>query len=146
MFVQFVLILNHILKEKLKIINIKLRLEFFYYRKGNMKKYLDNYIKEIDKILNSNKKYDFSKLKQEHLIKINFFQHERKIHLLVTLFYSLFLIIFLALISISYIFVFIAIILLVFVLCYIIHYFHLENGVQYLYKQYDKICAKIDKK
>ena len=28
---------------------------------------------------------------------------------------------------------------MIFVIFYIIHYFKLENGVQYLYKQYDKM-------
>ena len=37
----------------------------------------------------------------------------------------------------------IGLILLIFVLFYIVHYFRLENGVQYLYKQYDKLKQKV---
>ena len=37
------------------------------------------------------------------------------------------------------IFLIIGFILMIFVIFYIIHYFKLENGVQYLYKQYDKM-------
>ena len=102
-----------------------------------MKKYLYDYISYIDELINK------GKIKKEviddHLIKISFFQHERFIHLIVTLFFSLLFIIFIALVALHYVFSIIAIILLVFVICYIIHYFHLENGVQYLYKQYDEL-------
>jgi len=103
-----------------------------------MKKNLYDYIKEIDTLLESNKKIKDDVI-TNHLLKISFFQHERLIHLLVTLFYALIYIVFMGLGFIHYIFFIIALILLVFLICYIIHYFHLENGVQYLYKQYDKM-------
>jgi hypothetical protein len=106
-----------------------------------MKKYLYNYIKEIDDLINSNKKIS-KDVVDNHLIKINFFQHERLIHLLVTLFYAILYLIFMALCLVHCIFILITLILLVFLICYIIHYFHLENGVQYLYKQYDLIVKK----
>ena len=103
-----------------------------------MKKYLYDYIKEIDTLLESNKKIKDDVI-TNHLLKISFFQHERLIHLLVTLFYALIYLLFIGLGFLHYIFFIIAIILLVFLICYIIHYFKLENGVQYLYKQYDKM-------
>ena len=103
-----------------------------------MKKYLYNYIKEIDELLDSNKKISNDTI-ENHLIKISFFQHERLIHLLVTLFYALLFILFGALCFVHYMFVIIVAPILIFLICYIIHYFHLENGVQYLYKQYDKM-------
>ena len=104
-----------------------------------MKKYIKNYIKEIDSILENNKKQDEEIIK-EHLIKIGFFQHERLIHLLVTLFYALFVFIFFAFTCfLSIMFIIIVLILLVFLVFYISHYFFLENGVQYMYKQYDKL-------
>lgn len=98
-----------------------------------MKEYIDLVDKEI-----SNGKVD-KKFIDNHLVKIGFFQHERFIHLCVTLFYSAILILFIFLTSISYIFISIVIILVVFEILYIIHYFYLENGVQYMYKQYDKL-------
>ena len=58
-----------------------------------MKKYLFDYIKEIDNLLNDKEKISNDDI-QKHLIKIQFFQHERLIHLLVTLFYALFTILF----------------------------------------------------
>ena len=103
-----------------------------------MKEYLYNYIKEIDNLINSNKKINDDVI-NNHLIKISFFQHERLIHLLVTIFYGLLFIIFMTLGFLSYLFFIITAILLVFLLFYIVHYFRLENGVQYLYKQYDKM-------
>ena len=106
-----------------------------------MKKYLYDYIKEIDELLDSNKDIKDDLIKK-HLIKINFFQHERLIHLLVTLFYAVIFLILMGLCYIHYIFFPVAAILLIFLICYVLHYFHLENGVQYLYKQYDKMLEK----
>ncbi len=110
-----------------------------------MKRYLYEYIKSIDLILKEDKKVNYSKLREEHLVKIDFFQHERLIHLLVTLFYVLFTFIIFYFTKIFLPFVFIALILLIFLIFYVIHYFRLENGVQYLYKQYDMICERIKK-
>ena len=101
-----------------------------------MKKYLYDYVKEIDSLLESNKKITKEDI-EKHLIKISFFQHERLIHLKVTLFYAIIFLIFSALGIVHFIFFSIAIILLIFLIFYVIHYFRLENGVQYLYKQYD---------
>ena len=106
-----------------------------------MKKYLCDYIKEIDDLIKSNKKIS-SDIVEKHLIKISFFQHERHIHLLVTLFYAMLFVLFSALGFMHYMFFIIGMISLIFLICYVIHYFELENGVQYLYKQYDKMTAK----
>lgn len=105
-----------------------------------MKKYLYDYIKEIDTLLEQDK-IEKGILK-EHLIKISFFQHERLIHLLVTLAYALLAIITFAVSTFSPMFVFIGLILVLFLIPYVLHYFHLENGVQYLYKQYDELKKK----
>lgn len=107
-----------------------------------MKKYLYDYIGEVDSLLNNNKSKINDDVISNHLTKISFFQHERLIHLLVTLFYTLLLIIFMTLGILSFMFYFIAIIVSIFLIFYIIHYFRLENGVQYLYKQYDLLKEK----
>lgn len=107
-----------------------------------MKLYLYNYIKEIDELLNNNKRIS-NDIIEKHLVKIGFFQHERLIHLLVTLFYGLLSIIFMILgFAYYYMLFIIAFILLIFLMFYVVHYFRLENGVQYLYKQYDKMLEK----
>lgn len=103
-----------------------------------MKKYIYDYIEKIDKLLEDNPK-NIEKIREEHLIKISFFQHERLIHLLVTLFYCICMLIFMGLGVLFIGFFIIGIILMIFVLFYIIHYFRLENSVQYMYKQYDKM-------
>ncbi len=104
-----------------------------------MKRYLYDYIKYVE----ANKKnVDISDM----VVKINFFQHERLIHLLITLFYCLMFLIFLVLISLSYVFIIPAALLMIFLICYIIHYFLLENGVQYLYKLYDEVAKNSNKR
>lgn len=103
-----------------------------------MKRYLYDYIDEIDKLIESNKKIS-KEIIDNHLIKIGFFQHERFIHLIVTLFYALIFLLFMGLGFVHYLFFSIALILMIFLIFYILHYFDLENGVQYLYKQYDKM-------
>ena len=102
-----------------------------------MKKYLYSYINDIDNILKNNKKVDYDSLIEKHLIKINFFSHERLIHLIVTLFYSLFDLLFFYYSLTNPLCLIILFIITVILLFYIVHYFRLENGVQYLYKQYD---------
>lgn len=108
----------------------------------DMREYLKEYIDSIEEVINSKKVN--KDIIEEHLIKISFFQHERLIHLLVTLFYALVLLLFIGLTLCSYIFIPIVLILLVFVILYIYHYFYLENHIQYMYKQYDKL-KKLDK-
>ena len=103
-----------------------------------MKKYIIEYISNLEKDIESCKKYNKEELELVKT-KIKFFQHERLIHLLVTLFYSLFAIIFMVLGMVSWFFLIIFAILLGFVLCYILYYFFLENRIQYLYKLYDKL-------
>ena len=99
-----------------------------------MRRYLKEYIKTIEE---TKKIKDFE-------MKISFFQHERLIHLIVTLFFVLFSIIFTYICfntEILEIFV-ITLVLYVIDIFYIIHYFFLENGIQKLYKLYDKYNRK----
>ena len=103
-----------------------------------MRKYIKDYIKEIEKLINENHKFT-TKEKEILNDKIIFFEHERLIHLIVTLFYALFTFIFLVLGVVSYLFLIIFGIGIIFLLFYIRHYFFLENSVQYMYKLYDKV-------
>lgn len=105
-----------------------------------MRKYLKEYVKEIDELLEHGKITE--EVKKEHLIKIEFFQHERLIHLLVTLFYALFTLSSFVCVNYNVFYIIISLILLIFLIFYIRHYFFLENNVQYLYKQYDKMNKK----
>lgn len=107
-----------------------------------MKKYLYDYISETEKKLEKNVN---EKDIEELVLKISFFSHERLVHLLVTLFFALISIVFTVL-CFNYFNCFmytITLILYIMVLFYIVHYYRLENGVQYLYKLYDKMNKKI---
>lgn len=99
-----------------------------------MKRYIDDYILMLeDKIKNK----DFDKnLQDDVLIKINFFNKERIIHLIITLFYALFAILFVCHIKESIMYLIFAVFMMCFLIPYIIYYFKLEARVQYLYKLY----------
>ena len=106
---------------------------------------MSDYIKYVDDYINKKEFKDINSFIKEHLIKINFFQHERLIHLLVTLFYGLLAIVFMAFGFVYYLFFIIAFILLICLMFYGVHYFRLERGVQYLYKQYDMMKKNTNK-
>lgn len=104
-----------------------------------MKLKLENYIKKTENNIKNNKVN-----KDELIIVIKFFQHERLVHLLVTFFVGiaaiLFLISFLLLENI-YLFILFLITLCLFI-PYIFHYYYLENGTQKLYDLYLKSNSK----
>lgn len=104
-----------------------------------MREYMKEHIELVENYINSKKHENINDFLENHLTKIAFFQHERFIHLCVTLFYALLTIVFIALTIVSIIFIPIVVIVTVFLILYIYHYFYLENGVQYMYKQYDKL-------
>ena len=105
-----------------------------------MKEYLKEYISETEKLSNGKvSKEDLDNLYK----KITFFQHERLIHLIVSMFCVLFTILFMMLCLKNNLFLIPTIILLVMITFYIIHYYFLENSVQKLYKLYDKIYSKV---
>jgi exosortase/archaeosortase len=85
--------------------------------------------------------FDWQGLKLFHKTRIEFFQHERLIHLLVTLAVAILLFIALNIAVNRPVVEMAAIIalLLILLIPYIYHYFILENGVQRWYKLYDEI-------
>ena len=109
-----------------------------------MREYIHEYMLSIDSYIADKKHSNLKETIENHLVKIEFFQEERRIHLYVTLFYALITLLFLGMMAVSLIFFPIALILTVFLILYIYHYFYLENHVQYLYKQYDKL-KELDK-
>ena len=94
---------------------------------------------------------DFEKLLETHLSQIAFFQHERLIHLLVTILFailtfSVFILTFvLSLTAVVFPTALLVLMLLLVVLLipYIAHYYLLENGVQKMYRQYDELLKRI---
>ena len=128
---------------KLRITNYELRITTGEYMKRN----LHDYIQEIDKKLSVNEsKTNWRQLLSNHLIETGFYQHERLIHLIVTVTFAILtIIVFLFMLNNYSIGIFILFILLLLLLIpYIFHYYHLENNVQKMYIQYDKLKQKID--
>jgi Flp pilus assembly protein TadB len=105
-----------------------------------MKKYIQNYIKETE---NKLKKEIIKKDLEELKDKITFFSHERIVHMFIMLFCILILLIFVILTLQNIKFLLITIILMILNIFYIMHYYFLENSVQYLYKLYDKMNDKL---
>lgn len=108
-----------------------------------MKKYIIKYIEEIDKKI-ENKQITKEDI-ENHLIKISFFQHERLIHLIVTVFYAVFMFLSIILFLKEWLFVIITYLILIILLFYVKYYFFIENRTQYLYVQYDKMKELIKK-
>lgn len=105
-----------------------------------MKKYLTEYRKFFALAIAADGT-DLKALMEYHLRQIEFFQHERLIHLIVTLMFAILTII---TIVTSYItgylaFVILTIALLSLLVPYIAHYFFLENQVQYMYDDYNRL-------
>lgn len=112
-----------------------------------MYEYLKKHEKHIIELLAENDKDELKKTKEYFKDRILFLQHERLIHLIVTISFSFFLLTSL-IISVIYpkIELYILdIVLIIFMIFYIIHYYRLENGVQKWYDLYDKLDDKINK-
>ena len=109
-----------------------------------MKLYMKEYIKKIDDLINKSDKKNIDLVIEEHLIKISFFQHERLIHFLVTMLFAIMTLItfFVTMLEFSIGLLLLFIMFLCLLIPYIFHYYYLENSVQYMYKQYDKLLEK----
>ncbi len=103
-----------------------------------MKKRLLNYIDMVSK--KNMEKADENFLK-DMLVQIGFFQHERLIHLIVTVLFAFIFIFSCVLVYIlpSIMTVLLLLIVMITTGFYIKHYFLLENGVQKLYEEYDRL-------
>lgn len=111
-----------------------------------MVKYLKKYIKEIKEALGSNnEKVDWKEVLKNHRVMIGFIQHERLIHLLVTLAFGLGFLLMMGITLVSQLSVlgWVDLLLLVLLIPYVFHYFKLENGVQRLYRLDEKIREKV---
>ncbi len=111
-----------------------------------MKKRILSYRNRIDEIIeNDSPDTDWKDLMEEHLKQIEFFQHERLIHLMVTLTFALLAILSLILAYVSTQIATFALffVILILLIPYIKHYYLMENETQKMYDQYDKILEKI---
>lgn len=108
-----------------------------------MKKYLTEYRKRFRELLENG--CDLNLLMEYHLRQIEFFQHERLVHLIVTALFAIAEII--TIIAAAYVknisFVLLATAILVLLIPYVSHYYFLENQVQYMYDDYNELYEKI---
>ena len=95
-----------------------------------MAKRIRRYITYIDELLKRND-VDFAREAERHLTQVGFFMHERLIHLIVLVLF--------AVLTVATCITFVVMVLLV---PYIMHYHLLENSVQYMYEQYDRMLEK----
>ena len=110
-----------------------------------MKRRIIAYMNYIDDILSdSEQNYDYESIIKQHLIQLDFFMHERLVHLLVTLTFALlaFGTFFLLYQSFSPALLLLLFVIFILLVPYIMHYFLLENGVQKMYRQYDELVIK----
>ena len=110
-----------------------------------MGKKLKNYILELQKLLDSNEQIDdIEAFKRELLVEIQFWQHERLIHLMVTILFAL-LTISMIIVLFFYASIQVLVLLGMFIILlvpYIKHYYILENGVQRLYALYEEFTRR----
>lgn len=114
-----------------------------------MEKRLKNYLNQMEEILGKTEQPDSGerqRLRQELLVQIGFFQHERLVHLIVTVTFAILTILALlgCLLAPGPALFILVILLLVLLVPYIRHYYILENGVQKLYTYYDRMTEQPD--
>lgn len=110
-----------------------------------MTEYLTNYMKYIeDRLGKCPDAEELLDIMAEHKDKIAFMQHERIVHFLVTMLFTLVLAVFVAALvfTVNLAMLLMVTIILVLLMFYIKHYYFLENTVQKMYKVYDEILAK----
>lgn len=110
-----------------------------------MEKRILNYRKYIDELLQQTDA-DWAAIIREHLIQVSFFQHERLIHLIVTVTFAILEVVVIGLCVTAFTpgVGLLAIALLVLLVPYVRHYYVLENEVQKMYVQYDKLVERRD--
>ena len=128
---------------------------FVYIKKSQvitMEKRILAYRKRIDELL-QREEADWEKVLEEHLTQITFFQHERLIHLIVTVLFAILeimsilgIVLLTAIDKGNIALSIMAILLLVLLIPYIRHYYILENEVQKMYVQYDELLKRVNEK
>lgn len=113
-----------------------------------MKKRIITYRQKIDALLANPDTISpdrWTDILQEHLIQIGFFQHERLVHLIVTVTFAILTLISIvaALMICNPVLYVLTLLLVVLLIPYIMHYYTLENEVQKMYGQYDRILEHI---
>lgn len=111
-----------------------------------MQQYILEHEKYIRSLIDSGENQNWERLREYHKVQTEFMQHERLVHMIVTLFFGIFLAIslamtlFLHLVFMAFIVIFIAIV----EVFYLVHLFKLETGVQRWYGIYKELTEKAD--
>lgn len=111
-----------------------------------MKERITTYMAYMDHLLEENDSgLSYEELSAQHEKQLAYFMHERLIHLLVTLTFALlaFATFFMLCINFSFTMCLLLLALMVLLVPYIMHYYLLENSVQYMYRQYDALQKHI---
>ena len=110
-----------------------------------MKKRITEYLAYIDALLERDD-MDWERERQKHLVQIAFFAHERQVHLIVMALLALATVISILYLNFSGSLIIVALVfaLLVLLIPYVMHYYLLENSVQKMYEQYDRMMNKIE--
>ena len=117
--------------------------------KAYMKDTMNSIRKYIDEEMQSAPEEKTRKVLAEFETKIAYFQHERLIHLIVTFFFALFLLmeiyaLFTVPVAYSLICGILVLLFFALVVAYVFHYYFLENSVQQMYKMRDEITRFLD--
>ncbi len=109
-----------------------------------MKKYLTEYRIYFRNAL-SDDNCDLERLLAYHLKQIEFFQHERFVHLIVMVLVAICMIMSLvaSFITSSIAFIILSVLLLCLLVPYISHYYFLENQTQALYDDYNELFVRL---
>lgn len=110
-----------------------------------MKKRITEYLAYIDTLLEK-EDVDWEREKEKHLVQIAFFAHERQVHLIVMALFAVATVISILYLNFSGSLIIAALVfaLLVLLIPYVMHYYLLENSVQKMYEQYDRMMNKIE--
>lgn len=110
-----------------------------------MGSYIKTYMKAVDEAIERDDT-DFEALKREQLVQIGFIQHERIVHLIVTVMCTLLLFLGLGIFFLSGLLAIMAVnvVLLALVFAYLMYYCFIENRTQQLYRQYNRICKRLE--
>ena len=112
-----------------------------------MKREVKDYLSEVEIRLKDEKSID-EKFVSELLIRIGFYQHERLIHLIVTMTFAIMTVLSFAVLVTNYSIqiLLLSLLFLGLVIPYIAHYYFLENSVHKLYRLYYKALDIVNRK
>ena len=108
-----------------------------------MTKEIRRYMAEVERLLKDGcAPAEWERLRGEMLVRIGFYQHERLIHLIITMAFAVMTIVSFSVFFTVWQFGLVAAALFVLDIPYVLHYFFLENSTQKLYRLYYAVQGK----